>query len=43
MQVKGTVTIISVPMEAEVYFDGVLQGKTPLTIKDILIGEHKLE
>ena len=39
----GTLTVASDPDEAEVVIDGLLYGKTPLTLNDFIIGEHKLE
>ncbi len=38
----GLLRVLSIPSGAEVYVDGVLAGKTPLLLKDIKLGEHKL-
>ena len=40
---KGALTVMSEPMEAEVYLDGTLKGNAPITIKDITTGEHELK
>ncbi|MGB9597604.1 MAG: PEGA domain-containing protein, partial [Candidatus Poribacteria bacterium] len=40
---KGSLAISSDPTEAEVYLDGKLKGKTPLTIYGILIGKYSLK
>jgi len=39
----GNADIVTTPMDAQVYLDGEKQGTSPLTLKDLLIGEHKLE
>lgn len=40
---KGSLAISSDPTEAEVYLDGKLKGKTPLTIYGLLIGKYSLK
>lgn len=39
---EGTLTVISVPEEAAVYLDGEMRGKSPLSIKAIEAGPHRL-
>jgi len=39
----GVLKVISNPMEANVKIDGKDVGQAPMTIKDILIGEHQVE
>ncbi|MCC6806031.1 MAG: PEGA domain-containing protein [Deltaproteobacteria bacterium] len=38
----GSVTIVSEPAGAEVVIDGVRQGRTPLSLSDVTVGEHWL-
>jgi hypothetical protein len=40
---KGTLTVLSVPQEAQVYLDGIEKGKTPLTVKSLAAGMHTLD
>jgi hypothetical protein len=37
---RGSMTIVSKPEGAEVYFDGRRVGTTPLSLNDLLLGEH---
>jgi len=39
---RGTITVLSEPIEASVYLDGSYKGKTPLTIKDVDVGTHQI-
>jgi len=39
---SGTLVICSVPEDAYVRIDGVLRGQTPLTVRDIESGEHRI-
>jgi len=39
---KGTITVLSEPIEASVHLDGSYKGKTPLTIKDVDVGTHQI-
>ena len=39
----GAVKVISSPLDATIKIDGKVIGKTPLTIKNLLIGEYTLE
>ncbi|HHJ11512.1 MAG TPA: PEGA domain-containing protein, partial [Bacteroidetes bacterium] len=38
----GNADIVTTPMEADVYLDGERKGTSPLTLNNLLIGEHKL-
>ncbi|MDA3818967.1 MAG: FISUMP domain-containing protein [Candidatus Delongbacteria bacterium] len=38
----GSVDVVTIPMEATVYFEGVKQGLSPLTIKDKLTGSYDI-
>ncbi|MDA3910287.1 MAG: PEGA domain-containing protein [Bacteroidales bacterium] len=38
----GSVDVITTPMEAKVYLNGELQGTSPMTLKDLLIGEYEI-
>ncbi|MCC6811012.1 MAG: PEGA domain-containing protein [Deltaproteobacteria bacterium] len=37
---RGSMTIVSKPEGAEVYFDGRRAGLTPVSLNDLLLGEH---
>ncbi|MBN1999214.1 PEGA domain-containing protein [candidate division KSB1 bacterium] len=39
---KGAVTVISQPLEAELFVDNVTRGITPITVSDLDAGEHIL-
>ncbi|MFP4449112.1 MAG: PEGA domain-containing protein, partial [Bacteroidales bacterium] len=39
----GNADVVTTPMDAEVYLEGEKQGKTPLTLKDLLIGDYDLK
>lgn len=39
----GSIEIISSPDKAMVHIDGVKQGLTPFTVKDLAVGEHSLK
>ncbi len=39
----GSLQLNSIPDQAEIYLDGILRGKTPLTIDEIKPGSHKLK
>src|SRR6056297_1801902 len=39
----GKADVITTPIDADVYLDGEKQGNTPLTLKDLLIGEYDLK
>ncbi len=41
--VKGSVFVDSFPRGAEVFLDGVKQGETPITIKDLSLGEYEIQ
>ena len=41
--IYGSISIATTPKSAEVYLDGINKGTTPLTIPELLIGEHRLE
>ena len=41
--ITGNLKIMSTPFEANIKFDGKEIGKTPVTLKNLLIGEHTLE
>ena len=41
--IYGSLSVESVPMEAEVYVDGKLKGKTPIAFNDIIIGNRTVE
>lgn len=40
---KGSINVLSIPLEATVSVDGERVGLTPLTVEDVLAGEHTLE
>jgi hypothetical protein len=40
---NGTLSIKSIPMGAQVYLDGTLEGTTPITITNVSSGTHQLE
>ena len=39
----GSLDVTSTPHDAEVKIDGILYGKTPLTVEQLLEGEHKVK
>lgn len=39
----GSINVLSIPLEATVSIDGERVGLTPLTVEDVLAGEHTLE
>uniref|UniRef100_UPI0037433C4C PEGA domain-containing protein n=1 Tax=Methanocalculus chunghsingensis TaxID=156457 RepID=UPI0037433C4C len=41
----GTVDVrfTSNPTDANIYIDGTLRGRTPLTVSGITLGEHEIE
>jgi diacylglycerol kinase family enzyme len=43
IQETGTISITSEPSGAEIYLDGEYQGTTPMTISDVILGDHKIE
>ena len=38
----GKADVVTTPIDAEVYLDGEKQGRTPLTLEDLLVGSYKL-
>lgn len=40
---KGSINIAVMPVDAEVYVDGVRKGLTPMVINDLDIGKYKIE
>lgn len=39
----GNLVVTTIPSEAEVFLDGKSVGKTPLTLREILVGIHKVK
>lgn len=38
----GSVDVVTTPMEAKVYLNGEYKGTSPMTLKDLLIGEYEI-
>ena len=43
IQETGSISITSEPSGAEIYLDGKYQGTTPMTLSDVISGDHKIE
>ena len=39
----GTLSVNSTPVEADLYVDGILKGKTPMFVRNLLIGEYAVQ
>lgn len=42
-QMVGSVDVISTPIEAKIYLDGVAKGITPITLPNIAVGNHEIK
>ncbi|MEI7830051.1 MAG: PEGA domain-containing protein [Prolixibacteraceae bacterium] len=42
-QIVGNIDVVSTPIEAKIYLDGVPKGITPVTLQNVAIGNHEIK